>query len=66
MARCMAEAAHGQHLSYMGYIGSLLRTGVALPDGRPVFAGARAGIIPTSVFANGTAGASYVSADGEW
>jgi len=28
--------------------------------------GARAGIIPTSVFANGTAGASYVSADGEW
>ena len=54
MARCMAEAAHGRH------------TDVALPDGKSCFAGARAGIIPTSVFANGTAGASYVSADGEW
>jgi len=28
--------------------------------------GARAGIIPTSVFVNGTAGASYVSSNGEW
>ena len=31
-----------------------------------MFAGARAGIIPTDVFVNGTTGASYVSADGEW
>ena len=50
----MAEAAHGQHIDG------------AISDGRSCFAGARAGIIPTSVFANGTAGASYVSADGEW
>ena len=29
-------------------------------------AGARAGIIPTTVFVNGTAGGSYVSSNGEW
>jgi hypothetical protein len=28
--------------------------------------GARAGIIPTTVFVNGTAGGSYVSSNGEW
>ena len=50
----MAEAAQCQH------------TDGALLYKISCFAGARAGIIPTSVFANGTAGASYVSADGEW